>query len=97
MRAEVNDYSKTNPTGEIILIATCLIAKVLMINKINRTGQKFPSCLGSLGSRASQCIAGLTAAWGPGQDPPSRDAWQRGEIGVIANEMVPFHPYNWKK
>ena len=47
LKAEVNDESKVNPIGEIISIATCLRAKVLKINTMNRTGQEFPGFLRS--------------------------------------------------
>lgn len=67
-----------NPIGEIISIATCLLVKVLMINKMSRTGQKLLNWLRSLSSRVNQSITGLPATWGPGQHPPSRDAWSRG-------------------
>lgn len=67
-----------NPIGEIISIATCLLVKVLMINKMSRTGQKLLNWLRSLSSRVNQSITGLPATWEPGQHPPSRDAWPRG-------------------
>lgn len=65
-----------NPTGEIISIGTCLRAKVLMINKMNRTGQEFPGCLRSEWW-VSQYVAGLPAAWGP--EPTDQRCTMKGE------------------
>lgn len=76
-----------NPIGEIISVATCLIAKVLMINKMNRTGQEFPGCPRSEW-RVNQCV-GLPDAWGP---EPTRDTGGRGKVWVTGKKIVLFLP-----
>jgi len=79
-----------NPIGKIISIATCLIAKVLVINKMNRAGQKFAEThCRPLSRRVNLCTALLSAVscW-------ARRAMEGGGghgVGVIAKEIVVFH------
>ena len=77
-----------NPIGEIISVATCLIAKVLMINKMNRTGQEFPGCPRSEWW-VSQCV-GLPDAWGP--EPTYQRHMGKGKIWVTGKKIVLFLP-----
>lgn len=83
---------KMNPIGDIIPRATCLIAKVLMINKMTRTGLKFPGCLRSPSSRVSQCTAGVPAAWGQARThcPEMHGDW--GKYGSLKRKWFFYAP-----
>lgn len=80
-----------NPIGEILSPATCLIAKVLMVNKMNRAGQKSVGHCRSLGRGPAR--AQRDCLW--------FSCWARGSggcvVGVIAKEIVLFSPYKTGK
>lgn len=80
-----------NPTGEITSTATRLLAKVLMINKMNRAGQKSAGRCRSL--RRGPVSAQQGCLW--------FSCWTAGScwcgLGVITKEIVLFHLVKWEK